>query len=51
LELSEESFKDASNSISHLEDTDAEGSFSWMVADRIPITKIDLAEGYYFWGG
>jgi hypothetical protein len=28
LELSEESFKDASNSISHLEDTDAEGSFS-----------------------
>ena len=28
LELFKESFKDASNSISHLEDTDAEGSFS-----------------------
>lgn len=51
LELSEEAFKDTSNFISHLEDTDAEGNFFWMVADWTPITKIDLTDGYYCLGG
>ena len=47
LELFEEAFKDSSNPISHLEDTNSGVSYSWMVADWTPITKIDLSAGYY----